>query len=65
MKRMSGGAILLFIIFVVAAMFLKNRFFEFEGPSDIIVSAVTGAVGGLIGALIGITLFPKKGDEND
>ena len=35
MKNMSGAAILIFIIFVVAAMFLKNRFFEFEGAADI------------------------------
>ncbi len=65
MRRMSGGAIVLFIVFVVAAIFLKNRFFAFEGPTDIVVSALTGAVGGAVGAIIGMTLFPKKGGEND
>ena len=65
MKNISGGAILIFILFVVGAVFVKNRFFEFEGPIDIAVSAGAGAVGGLIGAAIGMILFPKKGEKND
>ena len=65
MSKMSGGAILIFIVSVVAAIFLKNRFFEFDGPIDIGVSAGSGAIGGLIGATIGMKLFPKKGDKND
>lgn len=62
MRRLSGGAILLFVVCVVAAIFLKNRYFAFEGPIDIGISAATGAVGGLIGAVIGMILFPKKGE---
>jgi membrane associated rhomboid family serine protease len=62
---MSGGAILVFILFVVGAVFVKNRFFEFDGAIDIAVSAGAGAVGGLIGAAIGMILFPKKGEKND
>ncbi|NQY98275.1 MAG: hypothetical protein HRT82_14070 [Henriciella sp.] len=66
MRRMSGGAIVIFMVFVVAAIVLKNRFFEFEGPINIAASAGAGALGGLIGAMIGMILFPKKeGDENE
>ena len=65
MRKMSGGAILVFIVCVVGVIFLKNRFVEIEGPIDIAASAGAGAIGGLVGAAIGMTLFPKKGDEND
>ena len=65
MKHMSGGAILVFILCVVGAIIVKNRFFEFDSSIDIAVSAGAGALGGLIGGAIETILFPTKGDEND
>lgn len=65
MKRMSGGAILVFVVFVFAAIVLKRQFFDYDGAVGIAVSAGAGAFGGLIGMVLGTKMFPKKGDEND
>ena len=65
MKNMSGGAIIVFVVFVFAAIFLKRQFFDYDGATGIAVSAAAGAIGALVGATIGMKIFPKKGEKND
>ena len=65
MSKLSLPAIVIFLLGVFGAMFLKDQFINFEGPLEYGASAGAGAAGGLIGAIIGMSLFPKKRDEND
>lgn len=65
MRKLSLPAIVIFLLFVFGAIFLKDQFLNFEGPLEYGASAGAGAIGGLIGAMIGMSLFPKKGDKND
>ena len=65
MSKLSLPAIVIFLLFVFGAIFLKDQVLKFEGPLEYGASAGAGAIGGLIGAIIGMSLFPKKGDKND
>ncbi|MEP1142578.1 MAG: hypothetical protein ABJH52_02570 [Henriciella sp.] len=65
MSKLSLPAMIMFLIGVFGAIFLKDQFVNFEGPLEYGASAGAGAFGGLIGAVAGMTLFPKKGDEDE
>ncbi|MEM7330020.1 MAG: hypothetical protein AAF437_14860 [Pseudomonadota bacterium] len=65
MSKLSLPAIVIFLLGVFGAIFLKDQFLTFEGPLEYGASAGAGAVGGLVGAILGMSLFPKKGDKND
>ncbi|MEM7459778.1 MAG: hypothetical protein AAF331_09975 [Pseudomonadota bacterium] len=65
MSKLSLPAIVIFLLGVFGAMFLKDQVLNFQGPLEYGASAGAGALGGLVGAIIGMSLFPKKGDKND
>lgn len=65
MQRLSLPALVIFLLGVFGAIFLKDQFLRFEGPLEYSVSAAVGAAGGLIGALVGMTLFPKRGGKDE
>ena len=65
MSKLSLPAIVIFLLGVFSAIFLKDQFLNFEGPLEYGASAGAGALGGLIGAIAGMTLFPKKGDKDE
>ena len=65
MNKLSTPALVLFLVGVFGAIYIKDQVLVFDGALEYAASAGIGALGGLVGAIAGMIIFPKPGGEDE